>query len=151
MATSPTSPVDSVWPRRAHDPDLHAGQRDPDRAQVPSAVTHRHGGDRTELGHPVAAQDLRRGRPDSEAAQGRRGNRRAADRDRGQAREVGRREAGGADDELHHRGHEEGRDGPVPLDGVDPGLGVEARQEPPAQPAAQGARDEERPAGRGEG
>ena len=76
---------------------------------------------------------------------------RAADVHDSEAREIRRLEARDADDELDHRGHEERRHGAVAFDRVDPTLRVEAREEPPAEPAAHRSADQERTAGGGEG
>ena len=90
----PTSPGGSVAPSGPTIRSSTPGSGSADGPEVPPAVTHRHGGDGAELGHPVAAQDLRRRQPGAEPTQGRRGDRRAADVDDGQAREVRRLEAG---------------------------------------------------------
>ena len=117
------------------------GSGTPDRTQVAPAVAERRGGHRTELGHAVAAQHLGRRQAGAEPPQRGLGDRRAADVDHGQAGEVGRLEAG-----ARRRSAP-----PWPAPGTPPPgaprstaasqrSGVEAREEPPAQPAAQRAR-----------
>ena len=134
MVTSPISPVAERGTVGAGDTDLDAGQRD--ARPIPDVVRRR----------PSAWQSPRRTRS-CRSRTGPRAAGRPAPKRRSVAAAMGALptvttarlersadlEAGRGDDELHHRRHEEGRDGTVALDAVDPALGAEAREEPPAQ------------------
>ncbi len=135
---------------RVDDLYLYPREREADRAEVLSAVAHRHGGDRTELRHAISTKDLGAAEPRAEALQRARRDRRAAHVDDGQAREVGRGEAGGPDDQLHHGGDEKARHRPVPFDRRNPPLGVETREEPSAEASSQRSADQKGAAGRRE-